>query len=113
MLPDISTTQNTEVQDFLIERQTSSEMLKYQLEKAQLRMKHYVDKNRTPREFQVGDSVFLKLQPYVQQSVVQRQFPKLSYKFFGPYKVLARVGSVAYKLELPATSKIHPVFHVS
>jgi ribosomal protein L21E len=113
MLPDLNTTANSEVRDFLAERQTASDMLKYQLEKAQLRMKHYADKNRTLREFQVGDSVFLKLQPYVQQSVVQRNFPKLSYKFYGPFKILARIGQVAYKLELPDSSKIHPVFHVS
>jgi uncharacterized protein YdcH (DUF465 family) len=61
MLPDLSTTMDTEVKDFLTERQTASDMLKYHLEKAQLRMKHYADQNRSPREFQVGDSVFLKL----------------------------------------------------
>jgi hypothetical protein len=113
MLPDLNTTVNSEVKDFLVERQSASDMLQYQLAKAQERMKHYADKNRSPREFQVGDSVFLKLQPYVQHSVVQRTFPKLSYKFYGPYKILAKIGQVAYKLQLPDSSKIHPVFHVS
>jgi hypothetical protein len=57
--------------------------------------------------------VFLKLQPYIQNSVVVRSNQKLAYKYYGPYSVLARVGKVAYRLELPATNCIHPIIHVS
>jgi hypothetical protein len=61
----------------------------------------------------VGDMVYLKLQPYVQSSVAPREAHKLSFKFFGPYMILARVGKVAYKLQLPSSATIHPVIHVS
>ncbi|KAK4394126.1 hypothetical protein Sango_1883400 [Sesamum angolense] len=76
-------------------------------------MKVYADKKRVEREFGVGDEVFLKLQPYRQTSISLRRRLKLSAKYFGPYKVSERVGKVAYKLEVPHSSKIHPVFHVS
>lgn len=54
----------------------------------------------------------MNLQPYVQTSVATRASDKLSFCYFGPYFITAKIGSVAYKL-LPDSSSIHPVFHVS
>ena len=43
----------------------------------------------------------------------ERPTRKLSPKYIGPYKIIAEISKTAYKLELPANLKIHPVFHVS
>jgi hypothetical protein len=80
---------------------------------AQNRMKQQADKGRTEREFNEGDWVYLKLHPYRQQSLVKRPSHKLSPRFYGPFKISARIGKVAYRLALPPHSKLHPVFHVS
>jgi hypothetical protein len=87
------------------ERQKHSKLLKEKLAIAQNRMKLKADKNRSEREFQAGEMVLLKLQPYVQIFVVSRPCPKLAYKYFGPFKVLDKIGSVAYKVELPVFLK--------
>jgi hypothetical protein len=76
-------------------------------------MKQQADRNRSRRQFAMGVMVYLKVQPYIQSSLVQRSNQKLSFRYFGPYKILARVGSVAYRLELPNDACIHPVVHVS
>ena len=76
-------------------------------------MKRQADKHRSERSFAVGDWVFLKVQPYVQSSLARRANQKLSFRFFGPYKILERIGAAAYKLALPSSSSIHHVFHVS
>lgn len=89
------------------------EHIQQNLQRAQSRMKNQADKNRQERTFQVGDWVYVKLQPYVQRYVHRRTNQKLSYKYFGPYLILQKIGAVAYKLQLPASSQIHPVLHVS
>jgi len=81
--------------------------------KARNRMKKIADRRRTEREFKEGDLVFLKLQPYRQISVGGRRPQKLSPLCYGPYKVLRKIGPVAYKLELPEEARIHPIFHIS
>jgi len=76
-------------------------------------MKQQADKGRSERVFQVGDQVYLKLQPYVQSSLAPSSSQKLFFKYFGPYTVEERIGSLAYHLALPPSVHIHPVFHVS
>ncbi|KFK39596.1 hypothetical protein AALP_AA3G264600 [Arabis alpina] len=64
-------------------------------------------------DLDLGDLVFLKLRPYIQQSLARRVNDKLFARFLGPFAVEARVGAVAYKLTLPPDAKIHHTFHVS
>jgi hypothetical protein len=97
----------------LEERDEVLKGVRLKLVQAQNRMKQVYDKGRTEREFQVDDMVYVRLQPYRQQTVAQRLNMKLAAKYYGPYKIAQRIGKVAYRLELPANSKTHPVFHVS
>lgn len=61
----------------------------------------------------MGDAVLLCLQPYRQKSLAKRTNEKLSPWYFGPYTIVRKVGPVAYGLQLPPSSKVHPIFHVS
>jgi len=76
-------------------------------------MKVQADSHRRDVEYKVGDFVYVKLQPFRQHSLRLIQNQKLSMRYFGPFPILALVGPVAYKLQLPPTAQIHPVFHVS
>ncbi|KAL8135501.1 hypothetical protein AgCh_010225 [Apium graveolens] len=101
------------LETLLAERQLQWARLRELLEVAQAKLKSYADTRRSERQFQKGDWVYLKLQPYKQVYVVIRRNLKLAAKFYGPYEIVEKVGSVAYKLAMPVTSRIHPIFHVS
>ncbi|KAJ1261463.1 hypothetical protein BS78_09G031300, partial [Paspalum vaginatum] len=98
---------------WLKERKLMVQLVQQQLIRAQQCQKVQADKHRIARSFAVGDLVYLKLQPYVQVSLLRRANHKLSFKYFGPFHILRKVGEVAYKLQLPTHSTVHPVFHVS
>lgn len=108
-----SATDCSEVESFISERATMLAAVRQHLLRAQQRMKSQADKKRSDRSFAVGDMVYLKLQPYVQSSLAPRSNQKLSFKYSGPCKIASKIGEVAYKLELPSSSAIHLVFHVS
>jgi hypothetical protein len=102
-----------DVREQLLQREAIIDQLKGHLRRAQQVMKTNADKKRKEATFNVGDKVLVRLQPYRQHSAALRKNQKLSMRYFGPFKVLAKIGTVAYKLELPDTAKIHPVFHIA
>ncbi|GJS11274.1 putative reverse transcriptase domain-containing protein [Tanacetum coccineum] len=88
-------------------------LIKQRMQAAQDRQKSYADRKRKPMEYEVGDRVMLKVSPWkgvVRFSKRGKQNPR----YVGPFKVLAKVRKVAYKLELPQElSRVHHTFHVS
>nr|GEW03345.1 putative reverse transcriptase domain-containing protein [Tanacetum cinerariifolium] len=87
--------------------------IKQRMQAARDRQKSYADLKRKPMESQVGDKVMLKVLPW--KGVVRfGKRGKLNPRYVGPFKVLERIGDVAYKLDLPEElSRVHNTFHVS
>ncbi|GJY30192.1 hypothetical protein Tco_0413687 [Tanacetum coccineum] len=77
------------------------------------RQKCYADRRRKPLEFEVGDKVMLKVSPW--KGVIRfGKRGKLNPRYIGPFKIIAKVGTLAYRLELPEQlSRVHSTFHVS
>ena len=80
---------------------------------SQHQMMQQANKQRTGMQFEVGDLVLMKLQPYRQAMMAARLNHKICRRFFGTFLVIEHIGAVAYKLGLPPGSRIHPTFHIS
>ncbi|GKD67075.1 putative reverse transcriptase domain-containing protein [Tanacetum coccineum] len=87
--------------------------IKSRIQAARDRQKSYADVRLKPLKFQVGDKVMLKVSPW--KGVIRfGKRGKLNPRYNGPFKILAKVGTVAYRLELPEQlSRVHGTFHVS
>ena len=88
-------------------------MIRDRLKVAQSRQKSYADSKRKETVYEVGDRAYLRVSPLrgTKRFGVKG---KLAPRFVGPYRVLERMGEVAYKLELPeGLTGVHDVFHVS
>ncbi|GJR70618.1 putative reverse transcriptase domain-containing protein [Tanacetum coccineum] len=96
-------------------RETTEKIIqiKHRLQALRDRKRSYADKRHKPLEFQVGDKVMLKVSPW--KGVIRfGKRGKLNPRYIGPFKILAKVGTVAYRLELPEKlSRVHSTFHVS
>ncbi|GJU83895.1 putative reverse transcriptase domain-containing protein [Tanacetum coccineum] len=87
--------------------------IKSRIQAAHDRQKSYADVRRKPLEFQIGDKVMLKVSPW--KGVIRfDKWGKLNPCYIGPFKIIAKVGTVAYRLELPKQlSRVHSMFHIS
>ena len=87
-------------------------LIRHRLREAQDRQKKYAGVKRVDQEYQVGDRVFLRVQPH-KSPIHFGKGSKLAPQFFGPFKILKRIGPVAYHLALPPSlSRIHDVFQI-
>ncbi|GKC41246.1 hypothetical protein Tco_1058968 [Tanacetum coccineum] len=87
--------------------------IRQRLQAARDRQRSYANVRRKPLEFQVGDRIILKVSP--QKGVIRfGKREKLNPWYIGPFKILKKVGPVAYTIELPEElSSVHSTFHVS
>ncbi|GKD61821.1 putative reverse transcriptase domain-containing protein [Tanacetum coccineum] len=87
--------------------------IKSRIQATRDRQKSYADVRQKPLEFQVGDKVMLKVSPW--KGVIRfGKRGKLNPRYIGPFKIIVKAGTVAYRLELPERlSRVHSTFHVS
>ncbi|GJZ83825.1 putative reverse transcriptase domain-containing protein [Tanacetum coccineum] len=87
--------------------------IKKRIQAARDRQKSYADRRRKPLEFEFGDKVMLKVSPWKRVTRFGKR-GKLNPRYIRPFKILAKVGTIAYRLELlEQLSRVHSTFHVS
>lgn len=101
------------VADFLEERAAEWRAVRDNILVAQARQKEFADRGRSYHTFKVGERVLVSTKHFTPRTDRERPSKKLTNNYAGPYKILEVLSDVAYRLELPAELKVHPVFHVS
>ncbi|XP_073290988.1 uncharacterized protein [Primulina huaijiensis] len=86
--------------EFIQEMKDKVELIRKRMKAAQDRQASYANKRRRPLEFQVGDYVFLKVSPF-RGTMRFGHKGKLAPRFIGPYMIVERIGTLAYRLDLP------------
>ena len=71
--------------------------------------KSHADRNYIPKQFNVGEKVMLSTKNL---KLLNQPSKKFRFRYIGPYKILEKISSQAYKLELPPNMKVHSVFHI-
>ena len=89
------------------------EKVKDNLEKARTAQATQYDKHHRDVQFSIGDQVLLSTKNLNLASLVLTPSRKFLPRFVGPFEITSIISSVAYRLNLPHTMKIHPTFHIS
>ncbi|MCO5584711.1 hypothetical protein L7F22_038643 [Adiantum nelumboides] len=100
------------VKDFLEDMNDMLKAARESIQGTQERAKTYANKARSKVIFEKGDFMFLKVSAK-SKTMKTGKCDKFSPRYCGPFKVLKKIGDVAYKLELPKSAQVHLVFHVN
>ena len=101
------------VAEFLEALSNTTKIAKDALVLAKANQERNANKARRDVKYEVGDQVLLSANHINLASQAKQPTKKLQHRFIGPYRIIQKVSAVAYKLDLPNSLKIHPVFHVS